>query len=393
MLGRNNIAIGDEALSYNRASDNIAIGVFAMLSNTTGTANVAIGGFALQDTNGEFNTAVGHSAGLMTGISSYNTALGASALGRATGNRNVAIGYSALINNGGSDNTASGANALYTNVSGSYNNASGSEALYFNTTGSGNVATGRYALRGNTLGNQNTAIGEGAMTFSFKGSENTAIGSTALYNNGCGSFNSAFGSNALNKTYSTCDGSLGKGSYNTGIGHSALSTNRRGSYNTALGYGADVPPGASGWGWSNATAIGNGALANASNKIRLGNADVTVIEGQVAFSNASDRRLKKDIMGTRYGLNTILKLRPVDYQMKSNNLEQIGFIAQELRPIVPEAVSGIEGDLEKGETLGVAYTTLIPVLTKAIQEQQALIEAQNKVIQQLQKDVLILKQK
>mgnify|MGYP000060961765 CR=1 FL=1 len=71
-----------------------------------------------------------------------------------------------------------------------------------------------------------------------------------------------------------------------------------------------------------------------------------------------------------------------------------------LRPIVPEAVSGIEGDLEKGETLGVAYTTLIPVLTKAIQEQQALIknqqksiEAQNKVIQQLQKDMLILMQK
>ena len=66
----------------------------------------------------------------------------------------------------------------------------------------------------------------------------------------------------------------------------------------------------------------------------------------------------------------------------------------------PEAVSGIEGDLQKGETLAVTYTTLIPVLTKAIQEQQALIEnqqqsieAQNKVIQQLQKDMLILKQK
>jgi hypothetical protein len=36
--------------------------------------------------------------------------------------------------------------------------------------------------------------------------------------------------------------------------------------------------------------------------------------------------------------------------------------------------------------LGVAYTTLIPVLTKAIQEQQALIK-------QLQKDIEILKQK
>ena len=97
----------------------------------------------------------------------------------------------------------------------------------------------------------------------------------------------------------------------------------------------------------------------------------------------------------------------LDYQLKSNDLFQVGFIAQDLKPIVPEAVTGIEGDLEKGETLGVNYTSLIPVLTKAIQEQQAmikgqnkvnqeqqaLIKGQNKVIQQLQKDMTILKQK
>jgi hypothetical protein len=119
-----------------------------------------------------------------------------------------------------------------------------------------------------------------------------------------------------------------------------------------------------------------------------------------SYLTRSDRRLKNDIANTKYGLQTILELVPVDYQLKSNDLSQIGFVAQDLMPIVPEAVMGIEGDLEKGETLGVNYTMLIPVLTKAIQEQQALIEnqqqsieAQNKVIQQLQKDMLILKQK
>ena len=179
------------------------------------------------------------------------------------------------------------------------------------------------------------------------------------------------------------------GGYNSAFGSYALASNITGFDNTAIGHYADVGSGD----LTNATAIGNGAIVNASNKVRLGNTDVTVIEGQVAFSSASDRRLKKDIVDTRYGLNTILKLRPVDYQIKSNNLEQIGFIAQELRPIVPEAVSGVEGDLEKGETLAVAYTTLIPVLTKAIQEQHALIEAQNKTIQQLQKDMEVLQQK
>jgi len=186
------------------------------------------------------------------------------------------------------------------------------------------------------------------------------------------------------------------GSGNTAFGAEALFSLTTGSENTAIGQSARVTNG----GFNNTTAIGYNAIVNASNKIRLGDTYVTVIEGQVAFSNASDRRLKKDIKNTKYGLQTILELVPVDYQLKSNGLLQVGFIAQDLKPFVPEAVTGIEGDLEKGETLGVAYTTLIPVLTKAIQEQQALIEsqqqsieAQNKVIQQLQKDMLILKQK
>ena len=46
-------------------------------------------------------------------------------------------------------------------------------------------------------------------------------------------------------------------------------------------------------------------------------------------------------------------------------------------------LSGTEGDIEKGETLGITYSSLIPVLTKAIQEQQQQLEAQQKQIQSL----------
>ena len=233
--------------------------------------------------------------------------------------------------------------------------------MFANSTGYSNVAIGNQSLKANTTGYNNIASGFETLYSNTTGSSNVAYGTRALYSNTTGSSNIA-------------------------IGHEA----NVGS--------ADL---------TNAITIGYAAIVDASNKIRLGNTNISVIEGQVAFSNASDRRLKKDIVDTRYGLNTILELRPVDYQMKSNNLEQIGFIAQELKPIVPEAVNGIEGDLEKGETLSVAYTTLIPVLTKAIQEQQALIEnqqqsieaqdkvnqEQTKIIQQLQKDMLILKQK
>ena len=45
---------------------------------------------------------------------------------------------------------------------------------------------------------------------------------------------------------------------------------------------------------TNATAIGSKAIVNDSNKIRLGNGAVTVIEGQVAFTASSDKTKKEN---------------------------------------------------------------------------------------------------
>ena len=79
--------------------------------------------------------------------------------------------------------------------------------------------------------------------------------------------------------------------------------------------------------------------------------------------------------------------------MISNDQRNVGFTARDVQKRAPEAVSGVEGDLEKGETLSIAYTTLIPVLTKAIQEQNEAIEKQKKMIATLQKEVEMLKKK
>ena len=117
-----------------------------------------------------------------------------------------------------------------------------------------------------------------------------------------------------------------------------------------------------------------------------------------SWTNASDLRLKKDIAGIGYGLKEVMKLRPVFYHMKANNEAQIGFIAQELRKVIPEVVVGKEGDLSKGEILSVSYGNLAAVLTKAIQEQQAQItqqatslEAQAATIAALQQENKALK--
>jgi endosialidase-like protein len=80
------------------------------------------------------------------------------------------------------------------------------------------------------------------------------------------------------------------GGSNTASGLVSLFSNTTGSGNTAIGALADVFSGS----LTNATAIGNGTIVNASNKIRLGNGLVTVIEGQVPFTASSDKTQKEN---------------------------------------------------------------------------------------------------
>jgi hypothetical protein len=110
----------------------------------------------------------------------------------------------------------------------------------------------------------------------------------------------------------------------------------------------------------------------------------TKVTTPVGFEQSSDARLKTNIIPLKYGLPEIMKLKPVNYELKSNpGVEHVGFIAQDVKQVIPEIVGGKEGDLEKGETLSIAYSEFAPILAKAIQEQQAQIDAQQKLIEQL----------
>ena len=64
---------------------------------------------------------------------------------------------------------------------------------------------------------------------------------------------------------------------------------------------------------TDATAIGESSVVNTSNKIRLGNTGITIIEGQVAYSVPSDARFKYNVRENVPGLFLYHAIGPVTY--------------------------------------------------------------------------------
>lgn len=120
----------------------------------------------------------------------------------------------------------------------------------------------------------------------------------------------------------------------------------------------------------------------------------------------SDARLKKNIKDLEGGMEIINQLHPKTYQFRNDgnyaylNLpagNHIGLLAQDLEKVIPEAVKDadintvklktgrpVEG--EKGEDINfkaVNYTELIPVLIKALQEQDAKIKVLTEMVEKL----------
>lgn len=251
------------------------------------------------------------------------------------------MGYLTLFyNSTGDNNTAIGSAALTSNTTGTNNAAHGYEALSANTTGFGNTATGAYALRQNTEGLLNTAIGTDALL--------------------------------ANTT----------GDYNTSIGGKAGGNNTSGGYNTFLGFNADASTGT----LKNATAIGANATVNAGNKVRIGDASVTVIEGQVAYSSPSDRRLKENIVyTTRLWPEFINRLQTVSYTYISDKTKTRydGFIAQDIEAIPEELNVPFSGLKKANDAYSLAYTDFIMPLVNAVKEQQKKIESLEQSIKEL----------
>ena len=289
--------------------------------------------------NSLYNTFLGYQAGHSNTTGNGNTFLGyVAGIGNSTGSYNTFLGFQAGSSNSGSCNTFVGHLAGYSNSDGDNNTFLGNEAGRDNTTGNANTFLGYWAGYSNTTGDSNTFLGTRA------GESNTT----------------GFG--------------------NTFLGFLAGISNTTGYHNTLVGTNANVSRGD----LVNATAIGYGAVVNASNKVRIGNNHVTVIEGEVDWSFSSDVRKKEDIRDCDLGLSFIMKLRPRVFKKKNGNGKfDYGFIAQE----VEEALEGRDTNMVYTSEDNFKYlriTDLIAPLTKAVQEQQ-------EQIQKLQREIEILK--
>jgi len=134
---------------------------------------------------------------------------------------------------------------------------------------------------------------------------------------------------------------------------------------------------------------GGGTVENRSNAFSLLRNGNATLAG--SLTQNSDRRLKTNITKLQYGLNTILQLNPVSYNWKKQpeqTLKSLGLIAQEVQPLIKEIV---KAGIDKDQTLSISYIELIPVLIKAIQEQQDIIKNQDTKINGLTAELEQLK--
>ncbi|NOT51626.1 MAG: hypothetical protein HOP10_10145 [Chitinophagaceae bacterium] len=419
--GTGNSAIGYQSLRNNSSGDdNTAMGYNSLITNSTGSANSTVGYLSLGDNStGSQNTAIGWQALRNNTTADSNTVMGARAmLDNTTGSRNVAIGTNTLLETvAGSNGTAIGYNAM-----GNYNNT----ATPFTNF---NVAVGYGALFGEpnnaasiNTGNNNTAVGYLSLYSNGSGDNNTAIGKEALYNNSNGSFNTSVGMFSLLNNYGS--------DRNTAVGYSAGSAFVNADDCTFIGYNSESNAPLN----FNQTAIGSGAIVTGFDRVRVGNTNVTSIGGQVGWTTFSDGRFKKNIDENIPGLDFILKLRPVSYTTDITALNQFigvdeirkikesrgekfavakpgyqetirhsGFIAQEVESAAKQLgfpFSGIDIPTNDKSPYGIRYAEFVVPLVKAVQEQQKIIEAQNKrnneqqtQLDNLSKEIELLKAK
>jgi hypothetical protein len=381
-----------------------------ILSNPLGNLFAGVG--AGQNNNAILNTFVGTNAG------QNNNA----------GNRNSFFGQAAGLNNDtGSQNSFFGESAGTANTLGGLNSFFGVDAGFVNTFGDSNAFFGQGAGIHNNTGSQNSFFGEGAGASITFGVSNTFIGNSAgatsntnvsgFRNTLLGAGSDVQGSNLSNATAigaaavvtqgnslvlgsfsgngacATCDTSVGIGIsapafrlhvVDPGAAGLRVQTNTSGGAVASFGGFGDFQIDANGVTGGRFLVqqggnVGIGTNAPDSKLTVNGTADKP---GGGSWGTFSDERLKN--LNGRFtpGLNAVLRLQPLRYEYKPDNAlgiksegEHIGFSAQAVQKVIPEAVSAND----KGY-LVVNNDPILWTMLNAIKEQQAQVVEQREEI-------------
>jgi hypothetical protein len=328
----------------------------------------------------------------------YSVALGYQAM-QYGGNYSVGIGYDALYGGGGNFDVGIGHNAM-SGANGQYCVGLGYDAL-FATTGNYCVGIGDYAF-GGSQGNNNIGIGHDVGFNTQAGHDNVAIGGNSFYNNASGLGNVAIGSSSLTNTTNSW--------YNTVVGYNSGMAYDNGYNNVFVGANNDV----NGAGYYNVIAIGQEVICTGSSQARFGNSATSSIGGYADWTNFSDGRYKKNMKEEVKGLDFIMRLRPVTYNLDVRGIrahlgqgapkdagtqrsiaarEQevlSGFSAQEVEQAAAAAgydFSGVDKPKNANDFYGLRYGDFVVPLVKAVQEQQQLIKELQQEIVDLKKQI------
>ena len=100
--------------------------------------------------------------------------------------------------------------------------------------------------------------------------------------------------------------------------------------------------------------------------------------GEVQYNVTSDYRLKENVLDLSSAIDRVKNLKPKRFNFIGNSTEIDGFLAHEVQEVVPQAVSGIKDQVFEDGQINpqqMDASKLIPVLTAAIKELTARIEA------------------
>jgi hypothetical protein len=98
----------------------------------------------------------------------------------------------------------------------------------------------------------------------------------------------------------------------------------------------------------------------------------------VSYNTSSDYRLKEDWQPMSGSVDRVKALKPVNFAWKADGSRVDGFLAHEAQAVVPEAVTGTKDAVDaegKPDYQGIDQSKLVPLLTAALQEALAAIEA------------------